>query len=201
MDTVKIIEKETVFQGYFRIDRYRMQYRTYAGGWSEEVLREIFERGHAAAVLLYDPDRDAVALIEQFRVGAYAAGWDNPWLLEIVAGIIEKGEAPEDVACREAQEEAGCAISDPLPIVRMLTTPGGSSESIMLYCARVDVREMGGIHGLSTEHEDIKVVIIPFDEVMELLEKGAIQNATALVALQWLALNRETVRTRWMQES
>lgn len=197
MDTVKITEKETVFQGYFRVDRYRLHYRTYAGGWSEEVVREVFERGHAAAVLLYDPDRDAVALIEQFRVGAYAAGFDNPWLLEIVAGIIDEGESPDEVACREAQEEAGITISELLPIVRMLTTPGGSSESIMLYCARVDVREMGGIYGLSGEHEDIKVVVRSFSEVEKALLEGAIQNATALVALQWLVLNRETLRKRW----
>lgn len=197
MDTVKVITKETVFQGYFRVDVYRMRYRTYAGGWSEEVVREVFERGHAAAVLLYDPDRDAVALIEQFRIGAHAAGFDNPWLLEIVAGIIEEGESAEEVACREAQEEAGCTISGLLPVVRMLATPGGSSESIVVYCARVDVREMGGIHGLSGEHEDIKVVIKSFSDVQELLQQGAIQNATTLVALQWLALNRETVRRHW----
>lgn len=197
MDTVNVITKETVFQGYFRVDRYRMQYRTYAGGWSGEAVREVFERGHAAAVLLYDPDRDAVAMIEQFRIGAHAAGFDNPWLLEIVAGIIEEGESSEEVACREAQEEAGCTISELLPVVRMLLTPGGSSETIMVYCARVDVRKMGGIYGLSGEHEDIKVVVRSFSEVQELLQQGMIQNATALVALQWLALNREAVRKRW----
>ncbi len=201
MDSVKIIEKKTVFQGYFRIDRYRLQHRTFDGGWSGEMVREIFERGHAAAVVLYDPDHDTVALIEQFRVGALAAGWENPWLLEIVAGIIEDGEAAEEVARREAEEEAGCKITELWPIVKMLATPGGSSESLMLYCARVDTTGMGGIHGLAEEHEDIRVVILPFSEVQKKLEEGAIQNATALVGLQWLALNRTTVRSHWLKKS
>lgn len=198
MSSVKIIKKDTVFQGYFRIDRYRLQYRTYGGEWSGEMVREVFERGHAAAVLLYDPDRDAVALIEQFRVGALAAGWENPWLLEVVAGIIEEGETAEDVARREAEEEAGCSIGELLPVVKMLATPGGSSESLSLYCARVDSTKMGGIHGLADEHEDIKVVILPFDDILEKLKAGEIQNATALVALQWLALNHEDVRSHWL---
>ena len=93
-DDIEIREKIAAYQGYFRIDRYRLRHRLHAGGWSAEMTREVFERCHAAAVLPYDPIRDEVVLIEQFRVGAYAAGW-SPWLTEVIAGIIDPGNPRE----------------------------------------------------------------------------------------------------------
>src|ERR1700676_5091838 len=108
-ENVEIIEKTPRYKGFFEIVRYRFRHRLFAGGWSGEIVREVFERGHAVAVLPYDPAADAVVLIEQFRIGALVAGF-APWQREIVAGIIEKGEGPEDVARREAAEEAGAAV-------------------------------------------------------------------------------------------
>ncbi|MEQ8695449.1 MAG: NUDIX domain-containing protein, partial [Bauldia litoralis] len=105
-DDVDILEKTTPYKGRFQIDRYRLRYHRFDGAWSEPVLREVFERGHAAAVLPYDPVRDEVVLIEQFRPGPLAAGEASPWLIEIVAGIIDPGETPEEVVRREADEEA-----------------------------------------------------------------------------------------------
>ena len=127
-DDVDIREKRTVYQGHFRIDRYRLRHRLHEGGWSAEMSREVFERGHAAAVLPYDPIRDEVVLIEQFRVGAYAAG-KSPWLVEIVAGIIDPGETPEEVVRREAREEAGLEVGALERIADYLSSPGGASES------------------------------------------------------------------------
>ena len=193
---VEILEKAEVFKGYFRVDRYRLRHRLFSGGWSEEMTREVFERGHAAAVLPYDPVRDAVVLIEQFRIGAYAAG-HKPWLLEIVAGIIEDGEPAEAVVRREAVEEAGCDITDLMPISTYLVSPGGTSESIRIYCGRVDSKDLGGIHGIAEEHEDIRVVVTPFAEAEKMLVEGRIDNATALISLQWLALNRARLRELW----
>ena len=153
---VEIIHRKTAFKGYFQVDHYRLRHRKFDGGWTESMDREVFERGHAAAVVLYDPRLDVVVLIEQFRVGAYAAGVE-PWLIEVVAGIIDPGETPEAVVRREAQEEAGCAIGDLHPIGSFLATPGGSSETLTLFCGRVDASEAGGIHGLDHEGEDIRV--------------------------------------------
>ena len=99
-DDVEILERSTPFQGYFRIDRYHLRHRTHDGGWTAPMSREIFERGHAVGILLYDPRQDRVGLIEQFRPGALAAGW-HPWLIEVVAGIIDDGETPEAVAVRD----------------------------------------------------------------------------------------------------
>ena len=193
---VEIIERETAFQGYFRIDRYILRHRAFAGGWTAPVHREIFERGHAAGVLLYDPEADAVGLIEQFRPGALAAG-RHPWLIEIVAGIIEEGESPEDVAIRECAEEAGANVHDLLPICDYLVTPGGSSETMRLYCGRVHARGLSGIHGLADEGEDIRVLTVPTDEAIGWMREGRIANAMTIIAIQWLALNRDEVRRCW----
>jgi len=193
---VEVREKTTPFKGYFQIDRYRLRHRKFDGGWTDEMTREIFERGHAAAVLLFDPERDAVVLIEQFRPGAYAAGVD-PWLIEIVAGIIEEGETPEAVVRREAVEEAGCTVSELHPIGTFLATPGGSSETVALFCGRTDSRGAGGIHGLDHEQEDIRVLALSRQEALERLAAGGITNMPAVVALQWLALNYTELRSIW----
>lgn len=193
---VDVLEKTTPFQGYFRIDRYHLRHRKFDGGWTDEMTREIFERGHAAAVLLYDPERDAVVLIEQFRPGAYAAGLD-PWLVEVVAGIIEEGETPEEVVRREAVEEAGRRIVALHPIGTFLPTPGGSTETVTLFCGRCDSRGAGGIHGLDHEHEDIRVLTLSRPEALERLAAGGITNMPAVVALQWLALNYTELLRIW----
>jgi ADP-ribose pyrophosphatase len=192
----QLIEKKTVCQGYFRIDLYRFRHRLFAGGWSGEVRREVFERGHAVVVLPYDPERDTVVMIEQFRIGAAAAGMPM-WQMEVVAGIIGEGEAPEAVARREAQEEAGCEILDLVPVYHYLASPGGSSETVRLFCGRVDSRGLGGIHGLPEEHEDIRVEVVPFAEARARLEGGRIGNAPTIIALQWLIQNRDSLRQRW----
>ncbi len=197
-DDVEIIDRATVFEGYFRLDRYRLRHRLFAGGWSKEISREVLERGHAAAVLPYDPERDAVVLIDQFRAGPFArSAGDSPWLLEIVAGIIDGEETPEFVVRREAAEEAGLTITETIPIANYYTSPGAVSEHIEVYLGRVDSAGAGGIHGLESESEDIRVVPVSFDEAMAWLAAGRIMASPAIIALQWLALNRDRVRERW----
>lgn len=195
-DGVELLEKSERYSGFFRINQYRLRHRLFAGGWSGVIEREVFERGHAVGVLPYDPVADSLVLIEQFRIGALVAGM-SPWLIEVVAGIIEEGEAPEEVARRETLEEAGLEIQALMPMCRYLVSPGGSSESVRLYCGRVDSRGAGGIHGLAEEHEDIRVDHLPYGEAMRLLEEGQVTNSVGLIALQWLALHRDRVRAAW----
>jgi ADP-ribose pyrophosphatase len=163
---------------------------------SGTITREVFERGHAIGLLPYDPVRDAVVLIEQFRIGAYAAGME-PWLIEIVAGIIEHGETPEEVARRETLEEAGLTIGELLPMCDYAVSPGGSSESVRAFLGRVDSTSAGGIHGLNSEDEDIRVTAMPWSDARRLLDDGKVRNALGIIALQWLALHRDEVRRRW----
>lgn len=193
----EVLELETVYQGFFRLEQYTLKHTLYSGGWSQPITRELFRRGNCVAVLLYDPERDEVVLIEQFRVGAVHQP-QRAWLVEIVAGAIEEGETAEEVAYREALEEAGCEIRELIEIQQFYTTPGGCSERITLFCGRVDSASVGGIHGLEEEGEDIHVSALKFDRVFEMLEQGQIESGIPIIAIQWLYIHRDKLRARWL---
>lgn len=193
----EILTKETVYQGFFRVEKYRLKHTLFDGGWSAEITRELFMRGSCVAVLLYDPDADKVVLIEQFRTVGAVLNPDRAWLVEIVAGAIEEGESAEEVAYRESVEEAGCEIQQLMVINEFYTTPGAFSEWITLFCGKVDSRQVGGIHGLGHEDEDILVRAVDFNEAYLMLENGEINSAIPILAIQWLALNRQKLKRKW----
>lgn len=186
---VKLLAEEVGYQGFFRLLRLRLQHKLFAGGWSKEITRELFDRGHAAAVLPYDAARDEVILIEQFRVGAmYGEG--SPWLLEVVAGIVEEGESEEEVVRREAQEEAGLTLNALTRVMSYFPSPGGCGERITLFVGEVDATEAAEHAGLACESEDIRVHRVPREQAMQWLAEGKLDNASTIIALQWLALQR-----------
>lgn len=193
----KIIKQEVAYKGFFRLEKYHLQHTLFQGGWGEEICRELFMRGNCVAVLLYDPARDEVVLIEQFRAGA-VLNPDRAWLVEIVAGAIEEGESAEEVAYRESVEEAGCEIEELMLINEFYTTPGGSSERISLFCGKVDTTHVGGVHGLDHEHEDILVTVEKFDKVYQMVESGEIESGIPIIAIQWLYINRDKLRAKWI---
>ena len=193
---VEIIARETRYDGFFSIVSYRFRHRRFNGEMSGEVVREVFERGHAAVLLPYDPLRDEVVLIEQIRIPAFDSS-PTPWLLEMVAGIIEPGETPEDVARREAVEEAGLKVGRVKPIVNYLASPGGTSERLSVLVGEVDASLAEGNHGLEEEHEDIRVHVVSREQAYRWVEEGAIDNAASVIALQWLALHHESLRKEW----
>ena len=193
----EILDKEIVYSGFFRMEKYRLKHTLYAGGWSAEITRELFVRGSCVAVLLYDPHTDKVVLIEQFRAGAILQP-DRAWLVEIVAGAIEEGETAEEVAYRESLEEAGCEIQELIVINEFYTTPGGAAERITLFCGKVDSSGVGGIHGLDHEDEDIWVRAVDFDEAYVMLENNEIESAIPIIAIQWLALNKQKLKQKWL---
>lgn len=194
---VEVLEREVAFDGYFKVVRLRLRHEQFRGGLGPELTREVFERGQAAAVLPYDPVRDEVVLVEQFRPGALGAPGE-PWLLEPVAGIIEAGERPDDVARREAREEAGLEVSDLIEACEYFVSPGGATERCRVFIGRVDAAGAGGVHGLAGEGEDIKVHVMSLGAALELIPQGRLRVASTLIAVQWLALNRETVRARFL---
>jgi ADP-ribose pyrophosphatase len=187
-DDVEIIARERVFQGFFAVDKLTLKHRRYAGDWSPPFTRELFCRGRAAGVLLHDPEREQLVLVEQFRVGLLDNAQQSPWVLELVAGIIDKDESPEQMAAREVEEETGLQVSELQFICEYYNSPGGSDECISVYYGRVDASKAGGIHGLSEEHEDIKVVVLPVADALAALQAGKINNAMAIIALQWFRL-------------
>lgn len=193
----EVLHRERCYQGaIMSMERVRLRHAQFAGGMTPELVRDCLIRGLAVALLPYDPYRDEVVLVEQFRIG----GIDDPrgaWLIETIAGIAEPGEEPRSVVLREAREEAALEVSDPELIADYLPSPGGSTERVMIYCARCDSTQAGGVHGLAEENEDILSHVISADEAIELAVCGGLRSAMPIIALQWLALNRRRLREEW----
>ena len=194
---VRLHRRESLYSGFLDVDLYEVSHELYGGGWSNVLDREVMHRKEIAAVLPFDPVRQEVVLIEQFRVGAWAGNWPHPWLLECIAGVMEDGESAGEVALREAEEEASCRILELELIGRFFTTPGGSSELVNLFCGRVDAAGVGGIHGLADEGENIKASVWSLSDALSLVEDGQLCNAKTLVALQWLTLNHLRLTSNW----
>lgn len=196
-DDVEILAHETGYAGFYRLDRLRLRHRRFDGGWTGAIVREVVRRGTSVAILPYDPVRDEVVLIEQFRVGALIAG-RCPWMIETIGGMGDGGgETAETIARRETAEEAGLEILEIERIAGFMPSPGGSAEYMDLYIGRVDATDAGGLHGLADEDEDIRVLRLATDEALAGIATGRIETAYTIIALQWLALNRTALRARW----
>jgi ADP-ribose pyrophosphatase len=191
--TVELLHTETAFDGFFRLERIKLRHSLYAGGLSQPLIRERLISADVAALLPYDPRLDEVVLIEQFRIGALERG-PAAWLLEIVAGRIERGEKADDVAARECCEETGCTVERLLAIGRFFTSPHRSNEVTHLYCGIVDATAAQAHAGLLCEGEDIRVRRFAAEDALALLRDGSIDSAWPLIAVQWLALNRDALR-------
>lgn len=195
-DAVRVLAEESAYRGFFSLRRLTLQHRLFAGGWSEPLTRELFERGDAVGVLPYEPESDSLVMLEQFRPGALRAG-ESPWMLELIAGVVEPGEDDAAVAHREAREEAACEFSELLPIARYYPSAGACTEQVRLFCGRVVSAGVGSIQGADGEGEDILVHRVPRLEALDMLARGEIVNGHTLIALQWLQLQGDALRQRW----
>ncbi|HIF5686941.1 ADP-ribose diphosphatase [Vibrio parahaemolyticus] len=192
---VEIISKESVFEGFFKMVKYRFKHKLFAGGWSDVVEREMFERGHAAAMLPYDPQTDQVVIIEQIRIGALEH--EHPWQLEIVAGMIDRDESAEEVIRREAEEEAGITVGRVASVTSYYPSSGGCSEKLDVFVGEVDASKAHGIHGLDYEDEDIRVHVLSREQAYQWVKDGIFENGASIIALQWLQLNHQELRSQW----
>jgi len=193
---IEVDQRETLFDSFLRVDRLKLRHSLFAGGWSELITRELILRPRAVGVLLFDPAQQQVVLVRQIRVGMLDEG-QNPWLLELVAGMVESGEEPIEVAARESLEEANTKPQDLLQICEYYNSPGISNERITLFCGRVDATQAGGIFGLDAEHEDIEVVVLSLADALAKVASGEINNAMSIIALQWLQLNQTMLEESW----
>ncbi|MFI4948979.1 MAG: NUDIX domain-containing protein [Alphaproteobacteria bacterium] len=194
---VEILGAEVGFARHLSVEVVRFRHRLFEGGWSGERVFDVVRRGAAAAVLLYDPERDSVVLVEQFRIAALYGG-RSPWQVEAVAGLIDRDESPAEVARREAKEEANLDPIGPLvPIQTMLPACGSYDEAVHLFCGRVDCRGAGGIYGLAAEQEDIRIVVKTIAEIETMLDHGQIDSAHTLISLYWLLRHRGRLRGLW----
>ena len=194
---VEVQEDHCVYQGFFRMHELTLTHATFKGK-KLTIKREMFRRGSAVTVLLFDPIKETLVLIEQFRAGALSAP-QGPWLLELVAGMVEEGETPEAVAERETLEEAGLTVHHLQPIQGYLPSPGGMDEWIHLLYGFVDSSDAQGLHGLAEEGEDIRVHCLAVQDVFELMHQGRLDNAAILIAVQWLYINYQTVHQRGLE--
>lgn len=192
---IETLNREVVYKGFFRLERLTVRYSLFNGGMSAPIVREIFVKPAAAGVLPWDPVTDEILLIEQFRAAALAE--PSAWLMEIIAGYIEEGETGEVMARREAQEEAGIELLHVEHALDFLLSPGGSNERFSLYVATADLSRAGGVHGLPEEGEDIRVNVMSLDQAWQAVLNGRVNNAPAVIALQWLMLHRDRMRKRW----
>lgn len=189
---VELLGKKTLYKGFFKMDEYRFKHRLFNGGWSDVVTREVFERGHAVVVLPYDPLSDQVVLIEQVRIPVLDSG-KSPWLLELVAGMIDAGQSSAEVARRELQEEAGLRAQALTKVNEFFSSPGGTSERFDFYWAKVSADEAKGIHGLVHEQEDIRVHVLSREQAYQMVVSGRIDNASTVIGLLWLQLNYQDI--------
>lgn len=185
---IEVLEKKSLYQGFFALEQFTFKHKLFAGGWSQPVTREVFERGHAVVVLPYDVKRDRIVLIEQVRFPALATS-KSPWLMELVAGMIGPEESPLDVAQRELLEETGLVASSMHFVNSYLASPGGSTERFYFYWAEIDSSNARGLHGLVEEHEDIQLHVVDREHAYQSVVAGEIDNASTVIGLQWLQLN------------
>ena len=191
----EIYQKKIVYEGHFVVTKYDLSHEKYSGERSPLLHRELVSRNDAVAVVAYDPDTDQLVLVEQFRVGAMRE--DQPWLIEIVAGLIDNDELPEDVSIREMQEEIGCAPQLLQKIGAFYTSPGGVAEWVHLYIGKVSVKDIESIGGLEQESEDIKILVVPASDAEFMLSTGEVRSAISIIGLQWFVINKENIRKQW----
>ena len=188
MKRVEVLSQTPLYEGYFRLDQFRLRHQLYDGAISAVMDRLVFERGDTVAVLLYDGDRDTVLLVEQFRFPAHLRG-DGGWLLEIIAGIVA-GEDRGDVAHRELMEETGVRIDELVYLMDFYPSPGACTERIALYLGYLGQGERAGAGGGVDEEEDIRLVELRFQDAWHMVQSNQIRDAKTIIALQFLAIQR-----------
>jgi len=186
---VELVNTEIIHNGFLKLRKVHLRHKLFRGGWSGTIQRETTLRRDAVGVLLFDKVLQKIVLVEQFRIGAFMHDDAQPWLLELVAGLIEPDESPEDVAVRESLEEAGCVVTQLEPVHGFYSSPGGGNEFFHLFLGHCDLSGAGGIFGLAEENEDIRVHIVDCVDIPDLLKSGVINNGHTLIALQWLLLH------------
>lgn len=182
------------YLNFFAMQESDLQYRRYDGRLGEVVNRGTLHVGQVVAVLPYDPLRDCVLLIEQFRAPLYMGGSPAPWIWQPIAGLIDPGDTPETAAHREAQEEAGLTLTRLEPAGQVYTSPGSSTEFVYLYIGLADLSEVQAFGGLEIEGEDIRSQVLGFDALMHMADRGEIRDMPLLTSTLWLARHRDRLR-------
>lgn len=194
---VDVLETQNCYDGFFQLDRLQLKHRKFNGGWSEKIYREVVHRKNAVGILAYDPDLDAVCLIQQFRCAILGLS-ESPWAVELIAGLMDKeGEDEQQVVIRESREEAGLTLDYVEKINSYWLSIGGSNERMSLYVGLASLENVGGIHGVEDESEDIRALVVAREEAEKWAFESGQSNATCIIALQWLKNERHRLQFIW----
>lgn len=180
--TARVIAETLVARGRFDLTRTDIEV-VESDGATRKLSHEVYRHGNAAAVLLYDPSRSVVALVKQFRAGAYLCDGALA-TIEVCAGMLD-GDAPETCVIREALEETGLAIVKPRHAFDAYMSPGGMTEKIACFVAPYSEQDRAGRGGGVDDDEHIEVVEIPFSEALTLIERGTIADAKTIALLYY----------------
>ncbi|MFW8592933.1 NUDIX domain-containing protein [Cribrihabitans neustonicus] len=192
---VIVHEHRRAYMNFFAMEEMDLQFRRYDGSMSPVLTRCAPMAGHAAVVLPYDPVRDEVLLVEQFRTPPFMMGEASPWMWEPVAGVIDPGETPEQTAIREAQEEAGVTITRLEPVTRAYPSSGALAEVIFIFVGLTDLRDINGGGGVAGEGEDLRSQRLSFGELMVGIDTQIYQDLPLVTAALYLARHRERLRS------
>lgn len=196
---VRILERRRVHDGFYKFDALQLQHERFDGGWTGPLRRELLVQRTAVAVLPYDPGQDLVVLVEQFRTGCVDLPGE-PWLIEAVAGLVEPGETPEQVAAREVREETGLAIGRLASVCQYHASPGGTSERVQVFVAEIRAAA-GGVFGVAHEDEDIRTHVLPAEQAFAMVADGRIIAANGVIPILWLQLHRDWLRREWAKQT
>jgi ADP-ribose pyrophosphatase len=191
-----IIKDDSLYHGFFEMRKISFTHELYQGGMTDVIERELFMRGHSSCILLFDPQLEQIVTVEQFRIAA-SFTCKSPWSLELVAGMIDEELSPKAIAIKEAKEEANIDVDAIEPICSYLATPGGSPERVWLFLGIIDSSNVGGVFGLASENEDIKVIKYSLEDIEAKLDSGEFDNAPLIIAVQWLLRNMSKISQKY----
>lgn len=184
---IRNVRKLLLSDNWYTLNKVVFDYQMPDGQWVEQ-MRESYDRGNGAAVLLYNLKKRTVILISQFRMPTYLNGNESGMMIEACAGLLD-GDDPETCVIKEAEEESGFRVSKVEKIYEAYMSPGAVTEVVHLYIGEYEESDrVGAGGGLEEEHEDISVLELDFDKAIEMMENGEIRDAKTIILLQHLRL-------------
>ena len=194
---VEILDESVLSEHFFTLKQYKVKHSSFLEGDCPAVVRERLEGKTAVSILLFDPRKDAIVCVEQFRIGLMGVA-DRSWSIETVSGFCDIAhEQPHEVAAREVLEETGCELQDLIEVGEFFVSPGSSTERITVFVGCVDSAKVSGVHGLAHEGEEIRPLVIPREAAMTQLFKE-LNSTSIIIALQWLQINLDELNQRWL---
>jgi len=186
---VKNIIKKLLSDNYYILKRVTFDYLMKSGEWVNQ-MREVYDRGDGAGILLYNKHKGTVILIKQFRMPTYLNDNKDGFLVEVCAGLLDQ-DNPEACIIRETEEEVGYRLKSVKKIYEGYSSPGVMTEKMHFFVGEyTDDMKVGAGGGLASEHEDIEVLEIPFEKAIGMLENGEIVDTRTIVLLQYALIHK-----------